>query len=85
MFIDGYGAGLLNFTPQPITSPVLVLIIAIIYSLPIDYEVFLHCDACGSDDAEPKPTVGTEAATMPPQTRNSRTETMGRARTSIRR
>ncbi|MFE3989919.1 MMPL family transporter [Nocardia tengchongensis] len=41
IFIDGHGASLLNFTAQPITSPVLVLIIAIIYGLSIDYEVFL--------------------------------------------
>ncbi|WP_194838943.1 MMPL family transporter, partial [Nocardia sp. XZ_19_369] len=32
---------LLNFTPQPITSPVLVVIMAIIYGLSTDYEVFL--------------------------------------------
>ncbi|MGV9676133.1 MMPL family transporter [Nocardia sp. NPDC003482] len=41
IFVDGHGAGLLNFTPQPIMAPVLVLIIAIIYGLSIDYEVFL--------------------------------------------
>ncbi|NKY53646.1 MMPL family transporter [Nocardia vermiculata] len=41
IFIDGHGAGLLNFTPQPIMSPVLVLIMAIIYGLSTDYEVFL--------------------------------------------
>lgn len=41
IFVDGHGAGLLNFTPQPIMSPVLVLIIAIIYGLSTDYEVFL--------------------------------------------
>ncbi|WP_067830821.1 MMPL family transporter [Nocardia inohanensis] len=41
IFIDGHGATLLNFTPQPITAPVLVLIIAIIYGLSVDYEVFL--------------------------------------------
>ncbi|ONM46586.1 MMPL family transporter [Nocardia donostiensis] len=41
IFIDGHGATLLNFTPQPIMSPVLVLIIAIIYGLSTDYEVFL--------------------------------------------
>ncbi|MEV6139880.1 MMPL family transporter [Nocardia sp. NPDC051990] len=41
IFIDGHGASLLNFTPQPIMSPVLVLIIAIIYGLSTDYEVFL--------------------------------------------
>ncbi|MFE3187568.1 MMPL family transporter [Nocardia sp. NPDC059240] len=41
IFIDGHGAALLGFTPQPITSPVLVLILAIIFGLSIDYEVFL--------------------------------------------
>ncbi|WP_084654916.1 MMPL family transporter [Nocardia altamirensis] len=41
IFLDGHGAGLLNFTPQPIQANVLVLIIAIIYGLSTDYEVFL--------------------------------------------
>ncbi|MFD3744770.1 MMPL family transporter [Nocardia sp. NPDC058633] len=41
IFIDGNGSGILNFTPQPISAPVLVLIIAIIYGLSTDYEVFL--------------------------------------------
>ncbi|MCX4096329.1 MMPL family transporter [Nocardia sp. alder85J] len=41
IFVDGHGAGVLNFTPQPIMSPVLVLIIAVIYGLSTDYEVFL--------------------------------------------
>ncbi|MTE14749.1 MMPL family transporter [Nocardia aurantiaca] len=41
IFIDGHGSGLLNFTPQPIMSPVLVLIISVIYGLSVDYEVFL--------------------------------------------
>ncbi|MGQ4598045.1 MMPL family transporter [Nocardia sp. R6R-6] len=41
IFIDGHGATLLNFTPQPIMSPILVLIIAVVYGLSIDYEVFL--------------------------------------------
>ncbi|MEV0249570.1 MMPL family transporter [Nocardia sp. NPDC050712] len=41
VFIDGHGAGLLNFTPQPIMSPILVLIIAVVYGLSVDYEVFL--------------------------------------------
>ncbi|MGW4245955.1 MMPL family transporter, partial [Nocardia sp. NPDC004722] len=41
IFIDGHGAGILNFTPQPIMSPVLVLIISVVYGLSIDYEVFL--------------------------------------------
>jgi len=41
IFVDGHGSGLLNFTPQPIMSPVLVLIMAVIYGLSTDYEVFL--------------------------------------------
>ncbi|MDO3648320.1 MMPL family transporter [Nocardia mangyaensis] len=41
IFIDGHGAGLLNFTPQPIQANMLVMIIAIIYGLSTDYEVFL--------------------------------------------
>ncbi|WP_225730054.1 MULTISPECIES: MMPL family transporter [unclassified Nocardia] len=41
IFIDGHGSRLLHFTPQPIMAPVLVLIIAIIYGLSTDYEVFL--------------------------------------------
>ena len=41
MFVDGVGAGPLGFTPGPLMSPVLVLIIAIVYGLSTDYEVFL--------------------------------------------
>ncbi|WP_306359164.1 MMPL family transporter [Nocardia sp. CC227C] len=41
IFIDGHGAGLLDFTPQPGQANMLVLIIAIVYGLSIDYEVFL--------------------------------------------
>ncbi|WP_448852623.1 MMPL family transporter [Corynebacterium sp. 335C] len=41
MFVGGVGADLLGFTPGPLMSPVLVLIVAIIYGLSTDYEVFL--------------------------------------------
>lgn len=41
IFVDGNGAGLLGFTPGPLTSPVVVLLMAIIYGLSTDYEVFL--------------------------------------------
>ncbi|MFI5498078.1 MMPL family transporter [Nocardia asteroides] len=41
IFIDGHGSGILNFTPQPISAPVLMLIIAVIYGLSTDYEIFL--------------------------------------------
>ena len=41
VFVEGLGAGPLNFTPGPLMSPVLVLIIAILYGLSTDYEVFL--------------------------------------------
>ncbi|GAB3709448.1 MMPL family transporter [Corynebacterium nasicanis] len=41
MFVGGVGAGLFHFTPGPLMSPVLVLIVAIVYGLSTDYEVFL--------------------------------------------
>ncbi|MDK8450254.1 MMPL family transporter [Corynebacterium mastitidis] len=41
MFVDGVGSGALNFTAGPLMSPVLVLIVAIVYGLSTDYEVFL--------------------------------------------
>ncbi|MGV0350536.1 MMPL family transporter [Corynebacterium guaraldiae] len=41
MFVDGLGSGLLNFTAGPLMSPILVLIIAIVFGLSTDYEVFL--------------------------------------------
>lgn len=41
MFVNGLGSSLFNFTPGPLMSPVLVLIIAILYGLSTDYEVFL--------------------------------------------
>lgn len=41
LFVDGVGSGVLNFTPGPLMSPVLVLIVAILYGLSTDYEVFL--------------------------------------------
>ncbi|MDJ0467461.1 MMPL family transporter [Rhodococcoides fascians] len=41
IFIEGHGAGLMNFTPGPIMAPVLVLIISIVFGLSTDYEVFL--------------------------------------------
>ncbi|UGT42456.1 MMPL family transporter [Nocardia yamanashiensis] len=41
VFYDGHGAGLLDFTPQPLSFPVLVIIIAIIFGLSTDYEIFL--------------------------------------------
>lgn len=41
IFIDGVGAGLLNFTPGPMMSATLVLIVAILFGLSTDYEVFL--------------------------------------------
>ncbi|MDO4761173.1 MAG: MMPL family transporter [Corynebacterium sp.] len=41
MFVDGIGAELFHFTPGPLMSPVLVLIMAIVYGLSTDYEVFL--------------------------------------------
>ncbi|MCK7643216.1 MMPL family transporter [Corynebacterium antarcticum] len=41
MFVDGVGASFLGYSAGPLMSPVLVLIMAIIYGLSTDYEVFL--------------------------------------------
>ena len=41
MFVDGHGAGVMNYTPQPLMAPMIGLIIAVIWGLSTDYEVFL--------------------------------------------
>jgi trehalose monomycolate/heme transporter len=41
IFVDGHFSKWLNFTPTPLTAPVIGLIIAVIYGLSTDYEVFL--------------------------------------------
>ncbi len=41
MFVDGHGSGLMNYTPQPLMAPMIGLILAVIYGLSTDYEVFL--------------------------------------------
>jgi RND superfamily putative drug exporter len=41
IFVDGHFSRWLNFTPTPLTAPVIGLIIAVIYGLSTDYEVFL--------------------------------------------
>ena len=41
IFVDGHFAAWLNFTPTPLTAPVIGLIIALIFGLSTDYEVFL--------------------------------------------
>lgn len=41
IFVDGHGASLLNFTATPLTAPVIGLIIAVVFGLSTDYEVFL--------------------------------------------
>ena len=41
IFVDGHFSKWLNFTPTPLTAPVIGLIVAVIYGLSTDYEVFL--------------------------------------------
>ncbi|NMO02462.1 MMPL family transporter [Gordonia sp. TBRC 11910] len=41
IFVDGHGASIANFTPGPLFAAMLVLIIAIVYGLSTDYEIFL--------------------------------------------
>ncbi len=41
MFVDGHGAGLLNFTPTPLMVVIIALVVAVGWGLATDYEVFL--------------------------------------------
>jgi trehalose monomycolate/heme transporter len=41
IFVDGHFSKWLNFTPTPLTAPVIGLVIAVVYGLSTDYEVFL--------------------------------------------
>ena len=41
LFVDGMGADFFGYTAGPLMSPVLVLIVAIVFGLSTDYEVFL--------------------------------------------
>ncbi|MDX1884862.1 MMPL family transporter [Mycolicibacterium sp. 120270] len=41
IFVDGHLSSWMNFTPTPLTAPVIGLIIAVIFGLSTDYEVFL--------------------------------------------
>jgi len=41
IFVDGHFSSALNFTPTPLTAPVIGLVIAVVYGLSTDYEVFL--------------------------------------------
>ncbi|HZQ32000.1 MAG TPA: MMPL family transporter [Mycobacterium sp.] len=41
IFVEGHGEGLLNFTRTPLMAPMIGLIIAVVYGLSTDYEVFL--------------------------------------------
>ncbi len=41
IFVDGHFSSLLNFTATPLTAPVIGMIIAIVFGLSTDYEVFL--------------------------------------------
>lgn len=41
IFVDGHFSKLLNFTPTPLTAPVVGMIIAVVFGLSTDYEVFL--------------------------------------------
>ncbi|WP_040779150.1 MMPL family transporter [Nocardia pneumoniae] len=41
VFVEGHGAGLLDFTPGPLMFAVLALIVTVVFGLSTDYEVFL--------------------------------------------
>ncbi|MEV2223490.1 MMPL family transporter [Nocardia vinacea] len=41
VFVEGHGAGILDFTPGPLMFAVLALIVTVVFGLSTDYEVFL--------------------------------------------
>ena len=41
IFVDGHGAGLLGVEPRPLPAAAIVMVIAVIFGLSTDYEVFL--------------------------------------------
>ncbi|MGB3285187.1 MMPL family transporter, partial [Mycolicibacter algericus] len=41
IFVDGHGAGLMNFTPTPLMVVIIALVVAVGWGLATDYEVFL--------------------------------------------
>jgi trehalose monomycolate/heme transporter len=41
IFVDGHGAGLLGVDPRPLPAAAIVMVIAVIFGLSTDYEVFL--------------------------------------------
>ena len=41
IFVDGYGAGLLGVDPRPLPAAAIIMVIAVIFGLSTDYEVFL--------------------------------------------
>jgi uncharacterized membrane protein YdfJ with MMPL/SSD domain len=41
IFVDGHGAGLLGIDPRPLPAAAIIMVIAVIFGLSTDYEVFL--------------------------------------------
>jgi uncharacterized membrane protein YdfJ with MMPL/SSD domain len=41
IFVDGHGAGLLGVDPRPLPAAAIIMVIAVIFGLSTDYEVFL--------------------------------------------
>jgi trehalose monomycolate/heme transporter len=59
VFVEGHGAGILNFTPGPLMFAVLALIVTVIFGLSTDYEVFLlsRMTEARADRADPPEAI----------------------------
>ncbi|WP_324188095.1 MMPL family transporter [Nocardia higoensis] len=59
VFVQGHGAGIFDFTPGPLMFAVLALIVAVIFGLSTDYEVFLlsRVSEARAGGAEPQEAI----------------------------
>ncbi|WP_245545852.1 MMPL family transporter [Nocardia higoensis] len=59
VFVQGHGAGVFDFTPGPLMFAVLALIVAVIFGLSTDYEVFLlsRVSEARAGGAEPQEAI----------------------------
>ncbi|WP_067856724.1 MMPL family transporter [Nocardia shimofusensis] len=59
VFVQGHGAGVFDFTPGPLMFAVLALIVAVIFGLSTDYEVFLlsRVSEARANGAEPQEAI----------------------------
>lgn len=66
---EGHGAGLLNVTPSPVESGIVVLMASVVFGLSTDYEVFLlsRMVEASADGSSTEDAVRTGVSPAPPR------------------